>query len=241
VALLTSGACERSTTPPAPTRTPTPLDHATTGVINGYVHFIGSAPAPRPVTQIASDPACVAAHPNGLEIRDVREQDGQLADAFVYIARGLEDRVFAVPTSPAIVDQAECMYRPAVVGAQVGQEILFENSDDTLHNVHGEPTKSPAWNFGLGVKGAHRSITIDHAEVPVAVRCDVHPWMRGSLGVVPHPYYVVTSTTGLFFLGEVPAGHYTLAAWHQTLGTRELEIDVAPGRVTDVELTFGSP
>jgi hypothetical protein len=58
---------------------------------------------------------------------------------------------------------------------------------------------------------------------------------------VPHPYYVVTSTTGLFFLGDVPAGHYTLAAWHPTLGTRELEIDVAPRGVTDVELTFGSP
>jgi plastocyanin len=241
-ALLLSSACERaSTSSPLAARTPTPLDHAATGTIDGRVRFAGTAPAPHTVPGIASDPTCIAAHPGGLAIQDVRVEDGRLADVLVYVARGLADRVFAVPTTPVVVDQVGCMYQPTVVGAQVGQEIQFDNGDDTLHNVHGEPTKSPAWNFGLGAKGAHRAITIDHAEVPVAVRCDVHPWMLASIGVVDHPYFAVTSTAGTFTLGDVPAGHYTLAAWHPTLGTREVEVDVVAGKTSAVELTFAAP
>jgi plastocyanin len=202
------------------------------------VLFDGQVPAPRPITQIASDPTCVAAHPTGLIITDVREQDGQLADVFVYIAHGLEDRVFAVPEMPVVVDQRDCLYTPRVIGAQVGQPIEFRNSDDTLHNVHGEPTASAPWNFGLGVKGARRTITIDHAEVPVPVRCDVHPWMHAALGVVAHPYYAVTSATGTFSLSDVPAGHYVVAAWHPTLGTRQAEVDVVTGDTTELDLVF---
>jgi plastocyanin len=241
-ALLLGGACERaSTSNPVAARTPTPLDHAATGTIAGRIRFAGTVPPPRSVPGIASDPTCVTAHPGGLTIQDVRVDAGQLADVFVYIARGLEDHVFAVPTTPVVVDQVGCLYQPAVVGAQVGQEVQFDNGDDTLHNVHGEPTKSSAWNFGLGHQGAHRTITIDHAEVPVAVRCDVHPWMRATIGVVDHPYYAVTSTAGTFTLGDVPAGNYTLAAWHPTLGRREAEVDVAAGKTTAVELTFTAP
>ena len=200
--------------------------------------FEGEVPAPRPVTQIASDPTCVAAHPAGLFITDVREQDGQLADVFVYIAHGLEDRTFAVPETPVVVDQRDCLYTPRVIGAQVGQPIEFRNSDDTLHNVHGEPTASAPWNFGLGVQGARRTITIDHAEVPVPVRCDVHPWMHAALGVVAHPHYAVTNASGTFSLSDLPAGHYVVAAWHPTLGTRQAEVDVATGDTTELDLVF---
>ncbi len=240
--LLASAACQRApASSPVAARTPTPLDLATTGTVAGTIRFQGTVPPPRAIPQIASDPTCVAAHPGGLALRDVRAEDGRLADVFVWIARGLEDRVFPVPTTPVVIDQRGCLYDPAVVGAQVGQPIVFVNSDDTLHNVHGEPTQSAPWNFGLGVQGARRTLTIDHAEVPVVIRCDVHPWMRAALGVVPHPYHGVTTTSGGFRLRDVPAGHYVLAAWHATLGTREAEIDVTPGATTTVDLLFTAP
>jgi plastocyanin len=239
MALLTTSACRRTpaSAPAAVAGTPTPLDPATTGTVSGRVFFDGEVPAPRPIA-IASDPTCVAAHPAGLALSDVREQDGQLADVFVYIAHGLEDRVFAVPDTPVVVDQRDCLYTPRVVGAQVGQPIAFVNSDDTLHNVHGEPTASAPWNFGLGVQGARRTITIDHAEVPVPVRCDVHPWMHAALAVVAHPYYAVTNTTGIFSLAQLPAGHYFVAAWHPTLGAQQAEVDITAGHTTELAIVF---
>jgi plastocyanin len=234
-ATIVLGGCEHPPATPRPAHTPTPLDATTTGTISGHVRFAGPAPPPRRV-EIASDPTCVAAHPEGLALDDVRGDAGMLADAFVYVARGLEDRVFAVPQTPVVVDQRGCLYVPRVVGAQVGQRIEFVNSDDTLHNVHGAPTFSPAWNFGLAFVGARRAIVLERAEVPVVVQCDVHPWMHAALGVVDHPYFAVTGRDGGFALAQVPAGHYVVAAWHPRLGGREQAVDVTPGATSTIEL-----
>jgi len=77
--------------------------------------------------------------------------------------------------------------------------------------------------------------------VMVPVRCDVHPWMRLDLGVLPHPYFAVTGTDGRFRFSDVPAGTYTLAAWHPTLAPREQTITVTPKGTTTVAVAFTSP
>ncbi len=234
-------ACSRGPAgTPRAARTPTPLDTATTGAIAGHVRLTGTPPSPRDV-QLGSDPTCVAAHPNGLTVDGVRVADGMVADALVYVAHGLEHRVFAVPDTPVVVDQRGCLFLPPVVGVRAGQRLEFANSDDTLHNVHGAPTKSPAWNFGLGVQGARRSLVLDKPEVPVPVRCDVHPWMRADVGVFDHPYFGVTGPAGAFRLDGVPAGHYVVAAWHPVLGRVEQSLDVAPATTTELEIRFVAP
>jgi hypothetical protein len=73
-------------------------------------------------------------------------------------------------------------------------------------------------------------------EVMVPVRCDVHPWMRLDLGVLPHPYFAVTGADGTFRLDGVPAGRYTLAAWHPKLGRHEQAVDI--GAQTTAHTTF---
>jgi len=237
--LLLIAACQRGpATSPRVARTPTPLDTAATGAIAGHVRLSGVPPGPRDVAQLGSDPTCAAAHPGGLGVGAVRAENGLVADAMVYVARGLEDRVFAVPDAPVDVDQRGCLFAPPVVGVRAGQRLEFVNSDDTLHNVHGAPTASPAWNFGLGVRGARRSIVIEQPEVPVPVRCDVHPWMRADVGVFDHPYFTVTGTDGAFRLAGVPAGHYILGVWHPVLGRSQQEVDVAASATSDVDVRY---
>lgn len=233
-----SGACERGPVVPDVARTPTPLDPAATGVIAGQVRFVATPPAPRRIP-VTSDPTCAAAHPGGLLVTDVEGTDGGLADAFVYIAAGLEDRVFAVPETPVVIDQRGCWYVPRVAGVQAGQPIVFRSSDDTLHNVHGEPRNSRRWNFGLPARNSNRTLVLDAPEVMVPVRCDVHPWMRLDLGVVAHPYFAVTDAAGAFRFPGVPAGSYTLAAVHSKLGRREVAITVVAGATATVTLDFG--
>lgn len=231
-------ACDRAPTPaPDVARTPTPLDHATTGTISGEVEFSGVPPAPRTIP-VTSDPACVAAHPDGLTVADVRATKGRLADVFVYVAAGLEDRVFAVPATPVTIDQVGCLFVPRVAGAQAGQPIEFRTQDATLHNVHGEPHVSPRWNFGLARPGASRTLALAGPDVMVPVRCDVHPWMRLDLGVLPHPYFMVTGEDGVFRLADVPPGTYTVVAWHPRLGRREQQIEVRPRAETRLQFDF---
>lgn len=231
-------ACSEDAGPP-PTRTPTPLDHATTGTISGVADFQGTPP-PMQNVNFGSFGECSSQHSGPVPVGDARVQDGKVAGVFVWVKAGLGDRVFAIPTEPVEIDQSGCLYEPRVVGAQVGQLVRFLNDDPLLHNVHGTPTASSAWNVSLARKGAARELRIPKAEVPVSVRCDLHPWMQAWIGVVDHPYFAVTGDDGAFTLKDVPPGDYTVAAWHEKLGTREAKVTLAPSGTATTTFTFGA-
>jgi hypothetical protein len=224
-----------------PARGPaTKIDPAMAGNVHGLVTYPGTPP-PSTMPKVG-DPACAAGSSQG-PIGDVVVKDGRVANAFAYVAAGLESYVFEIPKDPVVVDQRGCLYvsprtRGHVFGAETGQEIRFLNSDPTLHNVHIDPKNSPAANFGMGVQGAKRSVRIPKAEVMVNVRCDVHPWMHAYLGVVDHPHFAVTGDDGGFEFTGVPAGHYTIEVWHERFGTKRQVIDVVPRQTAEVKVVY---
>lgn len=219
-----------------PSKPVTPLDRSTTGTITGVVRLAGPPPA-MPTLQLSAE--CRSEHQGPVSAGDVLVHDGLVENAFVYVKVGFGDRGFAVPTEPVIVDQRGCLYRPRVVGVQVGQPIVFQNSDSVLHNVHGTPQVASAWNFTMSVKGSQRTVRLDKPEVMVSVRCDVHPWMQGWIGVVDHPYFAVTGTDGRFTLRDLPPGDYVVAAWHERFGTREARVSLAARGTQEVSFGFG--
>ena len=152
-------------------------------------------------------------------------KDGKVENAFVYVKDGLGDRAFAVPTEPVVIDQKGCLYVPHVAGAQVGQPVEFTNSDALLHNVHGSPKDSSGWNVALPRQGAERTIEVDHPEVMISVRCDLHPWMQGWLGVVDHPYFGVSGAGRPGDAAGRPGRDYVVGVWHERFGTRESQGD----------------
>ena len=241
IALVVSllAACGGGEPPPPPVRTPTPLDLSTTGTIRGEVRFEGPVP-PMKELSFGSFSECAAAHRGPVHAGDVLVHDGRLQNAFVYIQKGLGDRVFAIPTEPVEIDQRGCLYDPRVVGVQVGQLIKYVNSDPTMHNVHGTPQASPNWNFALPRVGAERDVRLNEPEVMVSVRCDLHPWMQGWIGVVDHPYFAVTGADGTFALPRVPPGTYTVTAWHERFGIRSAEVTLAERGTADVTFTFAA-
>ena len=83
-----------------------------------------------------------------------------------------------------------------------------------------------------------REIRLDRPEIMVAVRCDLHPWMQAWLGIVDHPYFAVTGPDGAFTLPDVPPGDYTLAVWHERLGTRETRITLPPKGTATATFTY---
>lgn len=218
-------------------REPTPLDHATVGTIAGTVRFAGTPP-PQSELNLSSSAECAALHEKPVLARDVLVHDGLVENALVWIAEGLGDRVFAVPDQPVVIDQQKCLFVPRVAAAQVGQPVRFLNSDMLAHNVHGMPEHARGWNFMLGVKGASRDTTVETAEPAIEIKCDVHPWMTAWLGVFDHPYFAVTGPEGAFTLPDVPPGDYTIAAWHERLGTARTTVTLGPQGAERVALTL---
>jgi plastocyanin len=201
------------------------VDPATAGVIEGTVSFPGAAPA-NPELSIG-EPACAKVHDGPVHEDVVLVKDGKLENAFVYIKEGLADYAFDPPSAEVTIDQVGCVYRPLVVGVQVGQPLTFINSDSVLHNVHTLPEENRGANFSMPSKDMRTSKKFSEPEVMIRTKCDVHPWMRAFIGVVAHPHFAVTGADGNFRFEGVPPGDHVVEMWHEKLGRQTQKVTVA--------------
>lgn len=238
-AALATAACGGSP-PAAPAGVhATGVDPAQAATVTGHVRFTGAAPAAE-FMRIDGDKGCVTL--NGTDQQPAEAvlvgDDGGLQNAFVYIASGLEKHTFPIPNEPVVVDQQKCRYVPRVAGVRVGQPLQIRNGDPLLHNVRSDSAINQPFNQGQPVQGMVFAHTLTTREVMVPVKCDVHGWMRAWVGALEHPYFAVTDPAGAFALPALPPGSYTLAAWHEQLGTLEQTITIAARESRDVELTF---
>jgi plastocyanin len=194
------------------------------GVITGTITFDGAPPPARPL-RMDSDAKCIPGPASVSELLVVGPANG-LQNVFVYVKDGLGQRTYAVPTTPVVLDQKGCQYVPHVFGVQVGQPVQIANSDPTLHNVNSAPRQNRPFNFGQVPKTPAVTRTFDASEIGVPFRCDVHSWMNAFAGVVPHPFFAVTSADGTFEIKGLPPGTYTIEAWHERLGTQSQSVTV---------------
>jgi len=191
-----------------------------TGTVTGVVSFNGAAPAPSKIDSSA-DPVCGQKNPN-LETENTVVKDGKLANAFVYIKDGtttdgkkVGDFAWDTPTTAAQLDQNGCHYRPHVLGVQTNQKISITNSDPTTHNIHPTPKQNPEWNQSQPNGAAPIEKSFARSEILVPVKCNQHPWMKAYIGVMKTPFFAVSADNGSFTIKGVPAGTYTVAAWHE--------------------------
>jgi hypothetical protein len=205
--------------------------------VAGKISFEGTAPAPEKV-KVTADPKCAKLHPNGLEKQVIQVKDGGLANVVVYVKSGVNG-TFPPPTVPAVLDQKGCTYHPHIVVMQAGQPLTIRNSDDTLHNIHPRPTVNAEFNIGQPRQNMEQTKPFfDKPEVMIPVGCDVHPWMRAYVAVVPHPFFAVTSEDGSFEIKGLPAGEYEIEAVHEKLKTLSQKITVKDGEKAALNLTF---
>jgi plastocyanin len=211
-----------------------PVEPASAGRIGGKVTLIGKPPAPQPI-KTATDPNCTAT----LTTEEVVVgADGALQNVFVYVKDGLGNLVFPVPEKPAVLAQEHCMYRPHVLGIQVGQTLDIVNGDDTLHNIHAVPTANGEFNKAQQSKGFRNQHVFSTREVMVPFKCDVHRWMTAYVGVVDHPFFAVTGDGGTFSLDGLPPGTYTVEAVHEKYGRQTQTVTLEAKGSQDIAFTF---
>lgn len=211
---------------------------AGSSAINGRVLFKGPAPVPK-LINLHQDAACAGERKEQVYAEDVvLNSDSSLVNVFVYISEGLALQQDAAPVEPKILDQHYCRYSPHVLGIQVGQTLKILNSDPTFHNVHAAAQKNKAFNLGMSKVEKVKTRTFDQMEVMIPLRCNVHPWMSAYIGVVNHPFYSVTDSTGSFKLQAVPAGEYVMTAWHEVFGRVEQKIKLAEKETKTLEFIF---
>ena len=217
---------------------PTPIDPATVGEIRGKIFFAGARPRPQRIV-MDQDPACVQKHHGPVFAEDgAVNENGTLANAFVYVKTGAERYTFAPPAEPVVLDQEGCMYKPHVLGIMVGQILKIMSSDDTTHNIHPMPQNNREWNMAQAPGAEPIEQKFLHPEIMIPVKCNQHPWMRAWIGVTSNPFFAVSGDDGAFTIKELPPGNYTLAAWTATFGAQEQKVTIAPKETKTVDFKF---
>jgi len=218
------------------------------GTITGKISYTGAAPEAKKI-DTSADAVCTSKSPN-LLTEDWAVKDGKLANTFVYIKDGtladnskIGDYTFTAPSSPVVLDQNGCHYKPHVLGVVVNQEISITNSDPTTHNIHFMPANNPDWNQSQVNGAAALSHKLAHAEVLVPVKCNQHPWMKSYVGVMKHPFFAVSAEDGSFTIKGVPPGKYTVVALYlnETAATEKtMEVTVPAKGAGTADFSFGA-
>jgi plastocyanin len=231
LAMMTGLACKKNEPPGEPVAASSPTAGAAIGtaaaasnapgalgkgIIQGSVHFTGKASTP--------DPFCAR--------QAIKEEDlvvgagGGLKNVLVRVTSGAAGN-YEAPKTEATVDQNGCMYRPRVQAVMAGQTVLIKNSDQTLHNVHTYKGASTMFNQAQIPGMGPMSKTFADGGQVIKFKCDVHPWMTGYVAVATNPFFAVSGADGTFTIDKLPAGTYTLEAWHERLGTRTAQVTVS--------------
>lgn len=212
--------------------------------IVGKIVLQGTAPT-MPAIDMRGIAQCANCWPGGVMANDtlIVGKSGELRDVIVSVSQGLPGGPYAVPTTPALLDQKGCHYEPHILPMMVGQPIVIRNRDPFLHNVHGLPEVNSGFNFGQGNVDAGKQVPAMKAAEKFRVKCDVHPWMNSQFVVFDHPFFAATGVDGSFVISGLPPGTYTITTWHERCQTetRQVKIEAGKPAQADFSLKYGKP
>ena len=192
---------------------------AATGSLAGKVTLTGLAPklANLPVTRDMK--VCGTSKPDeSLEVKD-----GGIRNAVVWFL----DVPEASPDKPSKLklDQQGCTFVPHVLVAPLGSTVDVVNSDKALHNVRAQAGEVKLMNYAMPIPG-HVVPTKLKKDGIFKVNCDVHPWMRAWLLVLPTTRYAITDENGAYKIEGIPPGKHKVKFWHERLGEKEFEVSI---------------
>ena len=219
------------------------LDHSgRKGSIEGVVTFSGDVP----VSAVPDDAG------ERRKLLAVDRKSRGLRDVLAYLERsdapgpdspGPEARAPKSSPPRIIVDQIDHSFRPQLIAIREGQKVTFTNSDAANHNVRTIAFASKnQFNVytAAGVEYSHEFIREKKLR-PIALTCDLHPWMKGWIYVFDHPYFAVSDVHGKLHIRDVPQGTHRLEIRQPDVGYRKtLTLKVKQGEKTEVKVTISN-
>jgi len=209
---------------------------AIAGTITGEVKFVGSAPELAPVKITKDQDYCGDSLPNETYLID---STGGLKNVVVFVEVAPASVTAADAHKLNLIENNGCVYFPRILAMRKGERLKVRNNDPKLHIPHSYLNEKTVFMLSLPFKGTILDTThkIRTGGILKLV-CDTHAWMLGFVHVFEHPYFAVTDERGAFVIPHIPAGTYTLKAWHEDAGLMSREITVSEDRDAWLSLEF---
>lgn len=133
----------------------------------------------------------------------------------------------------ASMDQENRKFLPDLLVISAGSTVSFPNLDPIFHNVF-SLSKPKTFDLGNYPKGQTRTVMFSKPGI-VFVNCHLHPNMAGVIVVTPNRWCTKVDAAGGFTLPQVPAGRYTIVAWHKNAGFFRQTVEVREARTASVQ------
>jgi plastocyanin len=148
---------------------------------------------------------------------------------------------YKAPSKDPVLGQKYKHFEEDIVPVIAGGELEITNNDTVYHHIR---SSTKPWVFNLNKKAPGETVTVnfdakkgsDTRVVPIY--CDIHSSMRAHVVVLDNPFYALLKETGgKFKISGIPAGTYTLDAFHPTLKFDPIKVIIpASGKAKPVKL-----
>lgn len=140
------------------------------------------------------------------------------------------------PNQPAPVtaeiSQQNRRFFPDTLWIPAGSTVSFPNLDPIFHNVF-SLSKPKEFDLGNYPKDHTRTVVFSKPGV-VFVNCHLHPNMSAAIVIGPNRWGAKADPDGKFTIAGIPAGSYSIVAWHKSAGLFRQRVTVGdkPAPVT---------
>lgn len=216
---------------------PQPTGFAT---LRGVFQFQGT-PRPRDPLAISGDDAPYCSQ-GGRPLDEIMRvgPDGGLADVLFYLElprdidpddpkwvhADYQAQSDATLSGGQAFDQKQCLFLTHVFAMRSSQSVQIINSDPIGHNTNipGEG-RTAVFNQIIPVGAPPIPYKPGYAcSRPMAVTCNIHPWMKAYMMVLDTPCFAVSAEDGSFEIAHVPAGvELSFRAWHEAMDRQAIQ------------------
>ncbi len=155
----------------------------------------------------------------------------------VYLEDGPSSAASGSGKAVTSLEQRDRRFVPDLVVIPAGSAVSFPNFDPIFHNVF-SLSKAKSFDLGNYPDGQTRMVTFPSPGI-VAVYCHLHSNMAATIVVAPNRWAARADGHGAFTLKDVPAGTYTVVAWHKAAGTFRQTVTI--GAQGDADINFTLP
>jgi len=160
------------------------------------------------------------------------QPDAGTIDELSRIVVYLEGSMGAVTPVTKEIKQRNRRFEPEILAVPQGSTVSFPNSDPIFHNVF-SLSKLKSFDLGYYPMGSTRLVRFDQPGA-VQVYCHLHSDMSALILVTPNQFYAQPSSSGAFKFAGVPAGSYSIVAWHKSAGLFRKTVEVPEDGGVDV-------